>query len=248
MKGVSVAKKKKKKTTQKKAKKVAKKTAKKKKAVKKKAKEAAKKKTTSKKKKTAKKSKKAAKKSKKVAKKMRSRRKKSGFSESELLHFRDLLVEKRKELLGDVNLIEGEALRQSQIDSDGDISSMPIHMADMGTDNFEQEFSINLVDSERKLLREINEAIDRIYSGTYGICEGTGKPIPKSRLEALPWARYCIEYAEMVEKGQVVEGEKIYDEDEEEDEEDEFTDDEDEETSFARLEDLNNELEEDEEF
>jgi DnaK suppressor protein len=94
-------------------------------------------------------------------------------------------------------------LRQSRLDASGDLSSMPIHMADLGTDNFEQEFSLDLMDSERRLLVEIEDALHRIETGTYGICEGTGKPISKARLEAQPWARYSVEYAKMVEEGRV---------------------------------------------
>jgi RNA polymerase-binding protein DksA len=78
-------------------------------------------------------------------------------------------------------------------------------MADIGTDNYEQEFALGLMDSERKLLRGIDDALGRIEQGTYGICEGTGKPIPKARLEAQPWAEYCIEYARMLEQGLIQE-------------------------------------------
>jgi len=85
---------------------------------------------------------------------------------------------------------------------------MPIHMADLGTDNYEQEFALELMDSEIKLLREIDAALARISEGTYGICLGTGQPIPKARLEAQPWARYCVEYARMVEQGLVNEQEQ----------------------------------------
>jgi len=116
-----------------------------------------------------------------------------------------MLLEKRREIVGDVNEIEDEALKQSRLDASGDLSSMPIHMADLGTDNYEQEFALGLMDSERKLLREIDDALERIEQGTYGICEGTGKQIPKARLEAQPWARYCIEYARMLEQGLVAE-------------------------------------------
>jgi DnaK suppressor protein len=116
-------------------------------------------------------------------------------------HFRQLLLEKRAELLGDVNSIESEALKKSRLDAAGDLSSMPIHMADLGTDNFEQEFSLGLMASERKLLSEINAALKRIEDGTFGICEGTGELISRSRLEANPWARYTIEYASRMEKG-----------------------------------------------
>jgi RNA polymerase-binding protein DksA len=112
-----------------------------------------------------------------------------------------MLLEKRREILKNVNEIEDEALKKSHLDATGDLSSMPIHMADLGTDNYEQEFALGLMDSERKLLREIDDALERIEQGIYGICEGTGKPIPKARLEAQPWARYCVEYTRLLEQG-----------------------------------------------
>ena len=80
---------------------------------------------------------------------------------------------------------------------------MPIHMADIGTDNYEQEFALGLMDSERKLLREIDAALGRIEKKTYGTCQGTGKPIAKARLEARPWAKHCVDYARMLEQGLV---------------------------------------------
>jgi DnaK suppressor protein len=144
------------------------------------------------------------------------RKRKSTLTPAEIDHFRAMLLAKRAEIIGDVNSIESEALRKSRLDAAGDLSSMPIHMADIGTDNFEQEFALGLMDSERKLLVEINGALNRISNGAYGICEGTGQPIAKARLEAIPWARYCIEYATMVDKGTIIEGEKMYDEEEEE--------------------------------
>lgn len=119
--------------------------------------------------------------------------------------FKRLLLEKRREILRNVYEFEDETLRKSRLDATGNLSSMPIHMADLGTDNYEQEFALGLMDSERKLLREIDDALQRIEQGTYGICEGTGKAIPKARLEAQPWARYCIEYARMLEEGLVTE-------------------------------------------
>jgi RNA polymerase-binding protein DksA len=94
------------------------------------------------------------------------------------------------------------------MDASGDLSSMPIHMADLGTDNYEQEFALGLMDSERKLLREIDNALVRIEKKTYGICQATGKPISRARLEAQPWARYCVEYARMLEQGLVEEQEE----------------------------------------
>lgn len=80
------------------------------------------------------------------------------------------------------------------------LSNLPVHMADVGTDNYEQEFTLGLVEKDRNLLREINHALAKIQDGTYGICEATGKPIGKPRLEAQPWARYSIEHARELEK------------------------------------------------
>ena len=90
-----------------------------------------------------------------------------------------------------------EALRNA---GESNLSNLPIHMADMGTDNYEQEFTLGLVEKDRYLLRDIIQALGKILDGTYGICEGTGKPITKARLEAQPWARYSIEYARRVEQ------------------------------------------------
>jgi RNA polymerase-binding protein DksA len=136
------------------------------------------------------------------------RTKKRRLTAAEKKHFMQILLEKRREILNNVNEIEGETLKKSRLDASGDLSSMPIHMADIGTDNYEQEFALGLMDSERKLLREIDDAMGRIEQGTYGTCEGTGKPIPKARLEAQPWARHCVEYARMLEQGLVSEEEE----------------------------------------
>ena len=113
----------------------------------------------------------------------------AGLSTKELEHFRELLLDKRRELVGDMSHMEREALRSA---SGTNLSNLPMHMADMGTDNYEQEFTLGLVEKERVLLREINQALAKIMDGTYGICEGTGKPINKIRLEAQPWARFSI--------------------------------------------------------
>ena len=112
--------------------------------------------------------------------------------------FRLLLLSKRRELVGDMSSMEREALRSAQ---GSNLSNLPLHMADMGTDNYEQEFTLGLVENERNLLREINGALAKIMDGSYGICEGTGKPISKVRLEAQPWARFSIEYQNKMEKG-----------------------------------------------
>lgn len=121
----------------------------------------------------------------------------SGLNKRDLEYFRDLLLEKRRQLVGDMSSMEREALNPG---GGSNLSNLPVHMADMGTDNYEQEFTLGLVEKDRTLLREINLALARIQNGTYGICEGTGNPIGRPRLEAKPWARYSIEYARKLEK------------------------------------------------
>jgi RNA polymerase-binding transcription factor DksA len=106
------------------------------------------------------------------------RKNQAGLNSKELEHFRELLIAKRRELVGDMTSMEREALRTA---GGTNLSNLPIHMADMGTDNYEQEF--------------------KIQDGSYGICEGTGKPITKARLEAQPWARFSIEHARKLERG-----------------------------------------------
>jgi len=147
--------------------------------------------------------KKAAKKTKGTS--ARSRKKvRSKLTKAELQMFRQMLLEKRRDLLGDMSGIEAEALRKDRQESSGDLSTLPTHPADVGTDNYEQEFTLGLLESERMLLDKIDAALKRIDEGTFGICLGTGKPIRKARLRARPWSRYCIEYARMLEKGLVV--------------------------------------------
>lgn len=121
----------------------------------------------------------------------------SGLTARDLEHFRELLLEKRRELLGDVSSMEGEALRSG---GGSNLSSLPIHMADMGTDNYEQEFTLGLVEKDRNLLREIQSALMKIKAGTFGICEATGLPISRPRLDAQPWARFSIEHARKMER------------------------------------------------
>jgi RNA polymerase-binding protein DksA len=119
---------------------------------------------------------------------------------ADIEHFKQMLLEKRAEILASVDEMNDEALKKSRQDATGDLSCMPIHMADIGTDTYDQEFTLGLMDSERELLKEIDDALQRVERGNYGICEGTGRQIQKARLEAQPWARYCVEYARKLEQ------------------------------------------------
>ena len=123
---------------------------------------------------------------------------------TEVKRFRSILLAKRIEILGDMICMEDETLRKER----SDLSNLPFHMADAGTDNYEMENTLGLMDSERRLIGEIDDALERIEQGSYGICQGTGSPIPRARLQAQPWARYCVEYARKIELGLVTEGEE----------------------------------------
>ena len=125
---------------------------------------------------------------------------KTYLTDDDLQKFTELLLRKRAELAGDVDRLTREALNTKGA-GHGERSAMPIHMADLGSDNWEQEFTLGLIANERALVREIDEALERIEKRTYGVCIATGKRITKARLRAKPWAKYCIEYARAREEG-----------------------------------------------
>ena len=91
------------------------------------------------------------------------------------------------------------ALKKTRSESSGDLSFMPIHMADLGTDNFEQEFTLSLMESEETTLAQIEAALERIEEGVYGDCVDCGARIPKTRLNAIPYARLCVKCASKLE-------------------------------------------------
>lgn len=80
------------------------------------------------------------------------------------------------------------------------VQSYGLHMADSGTDNFDRDFALSLLSNDQDIIYEIDEAIRRIENNTYGICELTGKPIPKARLDAIPWARFTVEAQAQLER------------------------------------------------
>jgi len=115
--------------------------------------------------------------------------------------FKKVLLEKRRLLLRDVSTMEKSALENSRQDASGDLSKMPLDMADVGTDNYEQEFTLELIGTEQATLQEIDEALDRIEKKQYGKCVACGGPIPLVRLKVRPHAQYCIECKRRNEKG-----------------------------------------------
>lgn len=114
--------------------------------------------------------------------------------------YRQQLLTLRNRLKGDVDHLADEALRKSGSESGGNLSHTPIHMADLGTDNFEKEFTLSLLQNEEQALEEIQDALRRIQEGTFGQCEECRAAIPKGRLQALPYARYCVACARKSEQ------------------------------------------------
>lgn len=121
------------------------------------------------------------------------------MKKAELDQYRAVLTGLRARLRGDVTQMTDEALKKSRQDASGDLSNMPIHMADVGTDNFEQEFTLSLIESEQVTLGEVDEALKRIAENRFGLCEECTEPVPKERLKAIPYTRYCVTCARKLE-------------------------------------------------
>ena len=121
----------------------------------------------------------------------------SKLSDTELETYKNRLIALRSRIRDDVSTMTDGALSQSRSEPAGDLSAMPLHMADIGTDNFEQEQTLSFIQSDSKILDFIEEALVRIKDGTYGICETCGKPIPKVRLNVLPYTTDCVHCVEL---------------------------------------------------
>lgn len=114
--------------------------------------------------------------------------------------FYDSLIELRKHLRQGLDLHTSETLHRSSRDDSGDLSGYGQHMADAGTDAFDRDFALSLVSSEQEALYEIEQAIERIFDGSYGVCEITGEAITEERLGAVPFTRYSLEGQRQLEK------------------------------------------------
>lgn len=104
----------------------------------------------------------------------------------------DRLLELRERLLQQMNGLAKESAEE--------LEGYSLHMADSGTDNFDRDFALSLLSADQDAIYEIDEAIKRIQKGTYGICELTHKPIPKARLDAIPWTRFTVEAQAQLER------------------------------------------------
>jgi DnaK suppressor protein len=106
--------------------------------------------------------------------------------------FYNILLELREQLLRQMNGLAKESAQE--------MAGYSLHMADSGTDNFDRDFALSLLSADQDAIYEIEEALKRIEKNTYGICELTGKAIPKARLEAIPWTRFTVQAQAQLEK------------------------------------------------
>jgi DnaK suppressor protein len=117
------------------------------------------------------------------------------LTKKDMNQFRDLLSDYQSRVRGDVQHLSDGAL------DPGHESKSPTHMAELGTETFDQDLTLGVMERDQETLGEISAAIKRCDNGTYGLCEGCvaeGKPqtkswIPKLRLKAIPWTRNCVE-------------------------------------------------------
>jgi DnaK suppressor protein len=102
------------------------------------------------------------------------------------------LLELREQLLHQMNGLAKESAQE--------LPGYSLHMADSGTDNFDRDFALSLLSADQDAVYEIEEALKRIEKKTYGICELTGKTIPRARLEAIPWTRFTVDAQAQLER------------------------------------------------
>ena len=111
---------------------------------------------------------------------------------AEWAKYYDTLLELRERLLNQMSGLAKESAEE--------MPGYSLHMADSGTDNFDRDFALSLLSSDQDAIYEIEEALKRIERDTYGICELTGKAIPRARLDAIPWTRFTVEAQAQLEK------------------------------------------------
>jgi RNA polymerase-binding transcription factor DksA len=120
------------------------------------------------------------------------------MKKAEVKPFKELLLALRARLRGDVSTLANSALSASSSGGAGS-SSVPSHMADMGSDTFEQDNTILLMNSEGETLTAVEGALERVEEGIYGVCLECQSKIPKTRLKAIPYTPHCVKCASELE-------------------------------------------------
>lgn len=120
------------------------------------------------------------------------------FDAKKLEFFKNLLLKIRAQVQGDIRNMSDE--NQGDQSDKGDLSGHAMHMADVATDMYDREFNLSLASNDREIVAKINSALDRIEKKTYGFCLKSGKKISEQRLRAIPYAEYCLEIQEEMDR------------------------------------------------
>jgi RNA polymerase-binding protein DksA len=126
------------------------------------------------------------------------------MKKEDMAYFRKLLLQKREEILKQLDHLREKGITETLKDSSGENSAYSYHMADVGTDNMEREKAFFFATHDGRFLYHIDQALERIEDGTYGLCQECRNPISRERLEAVPHARLCITCKSNEEKKQKV--------------------------------------------
>ena len=121
------------------------------------------------------------------------------MTKQETLKYKKLLLKLREDVTGEINSIAKDSLK-SQKESSGDLSGYSFHMADMASDSYDRELSLNIASEEQLVVYEIDEALKRIEDGKFGKCVECEKKVPLKRLNVIPYAKYCIQCQSKEEK------------------------------------------------
>jgi RNA polymerase-binding protein DksA len=125
---------------------------------------------------------------------------KKKLSKKELDYFKKKLTTEKQRVLEEMGELQSSNLKQSIADQTGEISRYSYHLGDTASLFYDREFSMGLSERQQKYLEQIDEALQRIEEGTYGICKVTGELIPIERLEEVPVAKYSVKGKEILEK------------------------------------------------
>ena len=121
------------------------------------------------------------------------------MTKQETLKYKKLLLKLREDVTGEINSIAKDSLK-SQKESSGDLSGYSFHMADMASDSYDRELSLNIASEEQLVVYEIDEALKRIEDCKFGKCVECEKKVPLKRLNVIPYAKYCIQCQSKEEK------------------------------------------------
>jgi RNA polymerase-binding transcription factor DksA len=124
------------------------------------------------------------------------------MKKTEMKPYKEMLIQLRNRLRGDVAAMASTALTKSGDAMNNESSSIPSHIADIGSETFEQHNTLRLLDNDGEVLDEIEVALERIEDGVYGACIECEHKIPKTRLRAIPYTPYCVKCASQIESGQ----------------------------------------------